>query len=92
MIPQIKPYMVTAMLVACLSLVGCSKSESRMKPNDTTAMTPEQKAARDLQKSNDAVTAIDQKIGRKLEPMDIGVPSSTTTTATTTPASPPKKE
>lgn len=91
MIPQIKPHSVAAVFLACLTLAGCGRSEPTTKQKETTGLTPEQKAARDLQKSNDAVTAIDQKIGRKLEPMDIGVPSDTKQTTTTTVA-PPKKQ
>lgn len=86
----IKPHSIAAVLLACLTFAGCGRSESTAKQKETTALTPEQKAARDLQKSNEAVTAIDQKIGRKLEPMDIGVPTDTKQTTTT--AAPPKKQ
>lgn len=60
-------------IACCMVLLGCSKSEQAAKPSEPKELTPEQKAARDLQRSNEAVTEIGKKIGRKLEPMDIGV-------------------
>ena len=69
----IKPILVITVLLT-LSAAGCTKRATTSTQQESQAITPEQKAARDLQKSNEAVTEIGKKIGRKLEPMDLGLP------------------
>jgi hypothetical protein len=55
-------------------LVGCAKKEEPVAQKQPLGLTPEQKAARDLQKSNEAVTEIGKKIGRKPKPIDLNLP------------------
>lgn len=58
-----------------IGLVGCTKQEKPITQNDPPGLTPEQKAARDLQKSNEAVTEIGKKIGKKAKPIDLNLPA-----------------
>lgn len=62
-------------LSAALLLVGCGESatEKMAKEKDRQRLEAEQQAMRDLKKSNEAVSEISKKIGRKVEPMDLGV-------------------
>ena len=67
--------LVHVLTFACVIVLGgCAKSDQATKQKDPQKLTPEQKAALDLQKSNDAATEVGKKIGRKVEPMDIGLP------------------
>lgn len=83
-----KPLLVAAVILV-LSGAGCTKQTKSSTEQQTQALTPEQKNAQDLQKSNEAVTEIGKKIGRKLEPMDIGLPKEKKDTVP--PEPPPKK-
>jgi PBP1b-binding outer membrane lipoprotein LpoB len=67
-------HLVQTIAIACLALSGCAKSDQTTKQKHAQALTPEQKAAQDLKKSNDAITGIENKFGRKVEPLDLGVP------------------
>ena len=81
--------LVHVITIACVIVLGgCAKSDQATKQKDAQKLTPEQKAAQDLQKSNDAATEVGKKIGRKLEPMDIGLPQE----KKTPPPEPPKKQ
>ncbi len=75
-------------ILAALMFAACSK-EQPIAQKKTQELTPEQKAARDLQKSNEAVTEIGKKIGRKAQPIDLNLPQEKKTEATATPATKP---
>ena len=70
---------------------GCGESnaEKMAKEKEKQRLEMEQQALRDLKKSNEAVSDISKKIGRKVEPMDLGIPTEKKTEAT--PTAPPKK-
>lgn len=81
--------------MACVAVVllaaGCGESnaEKMAKEKEKQRLEMEQQALRDLKKSNEAVSDISKKIGRKVEPMDLGIPTEKKTE--TTPAAPPKQ-
>ena len=80
--------LVHVTIFACaIVLGGCAKSDQATKQKEAQKLTPEQKAAQDLQKSNDAATEVGKKIGRKVEPLDIGLPKD----KTDPPPAPPQK-
>jgi len=66
---------VIAIASTGIGLVGCSKQDQPLAQKDPPGITPEQKAARDLQKSNEAVTEIGKKIGKKAKPIDLNLPA-----------------
>jgi Flp pilus assembly protein TadD len=65
--------------LACASCLlvaaGCGESnaEKMAKEKERQRLEAEQQALRDIKKSNQAVSDISKKIGRKVEPMDLGV-------------------
>jgi hypothetical protein len=69
-------------------LTGCgeSQAEKQAKETERKRIEAEQQAARDLQKSNQAVTDIGKKLGRKVEPLDIGTTQTTNQNSTPPPA------
>ena len=62
-------------------LTGCGESQAQKqaKEKERQRIEAEQQAARDLQKSNQAVTDISKKLGRRVEPLDIGTNQQTKT-------------
>jgi hypothetical protein len=81
--------------MACAAVLflaaGCGESnaEKMAKEKERQRLEMEQQALRDLKKSNEAVSDISKKIGRKVEPMDLGIPTEKKTEAA--PAAPPKQ-
>jgi len=79
-------------VVVCGALVtGCgeSQAEKQAKEKERQRIEAEQQAARDLQKSNQAVTDIGKKLGRKVEPLDIGTSQTPKPNPTPPPATKP---
>ena len=81
--------------MACAAVLlfsaGCGESnaEKMAKEKERQRLEMEQQALRDLKKSNEAVSDISKKIGRKVEPMDLGIPTEKKTEAP--PVAPPKQ-
>jgi hypothetical protein len=82
-------------LFVCAALIllsaGCGESnaEKMAKEKERQRLEMEQQAMRDLQKSNKAVSDVSKKVGRKVEPMDLGLPAEKKTEPV--PAAPPNK-
>ena len=68
--------------LAALTACGDSSAERAAKERERLRLETEQQEMRDLQKSNQAVSDISKKLGRKIEPMDLGVPTSTNSSTT----------
>jgi hypothetical protein len=81
---------VCAALALCFAGCGESNAEKMAKEKERQRMEMEQQALRDLKKSNEAVSDISKKIGRKVEPMDLGIP--TDKKSDSAPAAPPQKQ
>ncbi len=88
----IKLTSLSVVAVAAFFLAGCgdSKAEKAAKEKERQRIEMEKQAMNDLQKSNQAVSDISKKIGRKVEPIDLGV-STEKKSDTNTSAAPPKK-
>ncbi len=88
----IKLTSLSIVIAAVLLLSGCgdSNAEKAAKEKEKQRIEMEQQAMKDLQKSNQAVSDISKKIGRKIEPMDLGLPEEKKPDSNTT-AAPPKK-
>lgn len=76
-------------VAAVMAAAGCGESnaEKLAREREQQRVEAEKQALRDLQKSNQAVSDVSKKIGRKVEPMDLGV---STEKAAQPPAAPPK--
>lgn len=72
-------------------LTGCGESQAQKqaRERERQRIEAEQQAARDLQKSNEAVTAVGQKLVRKVEPLDV---STTQQKKADPPPAPPPKQ
>jgi hypothetical protein len=88
----IKLTSLSIVIAAAASLAGCGDSnvEKAAKEKEQKRLEMEKQAMRDLQKSNQAVSDISKKIGRKVEPMDLGV-TAEKKNETNTSAAPPNK-
>lgn len=71
----IKHAYLISLAAALFATAGCgdSNAEKLAKEKERQRIEAEKQAMRDLQKSNQAVSDISKKIGRKVEPMDLGV-------------------
>jgi hypothetical protein len=87
----IKLTSLSVFVAAAVLVAGCgdSKAEKAAKEKERQRIELENQAMRDVQKSNKAVSDISKKIGRKVEPIDLGV-TAEKKTETNTPAAPPK--
>ena len=74
LIERVRSLLFAAVLLAAAGC-GDSNAEKLAKEKEQQRIEAEKQAMRDLQKSNQAVSDISKKIGRKVEPMDLGIPA-----------------
>ena len=66
---------IVAAILALLSgvIIGCGRSREEIE-RERKRMEMAEQAQRDVQKASKAITEMNKKLGRKLEPLDLGLP------------------
>lgn len=85
-----RPSKITLFLGTCtlaLALVGCGPSAAERAAKERERLRLEEQAQRDAKKANEAITEMNQKLGRKPPALDLGV---ATQTQPATPSPAPK--
>lgn len=78
---------IIAITTAC-ALGGCGRSREEIE-RERKQIEFEEQARRDVQKANKAITEMNKKLGRKLEPLDLGLPAEKNSTPSSEPTRKP---
>lgn len=72
---KIERRIVTAALVMVIAgIAGCGPSKEELAAKERARLDAEAQARRDEERANKAITEMGQKLGRKVAPLDLGLP------------------
>lgn len=72
---RLKLLTLLGIVVLAFGLAGCGPSKAERDAKEKARLELEEKAQRDAQAANQAITGMNKKLGRKPPSMDLGVPA-----------------
>ena len=80
---------IAALAVVIGGIAGCGPSKEELAAKERARLDAEAQARRDEQRANKAITEMGKKLGRKVPPLDLGLPPQKQNTPAPEPARTP---